>query len=78
MDQTTKDNVEELYQEYMMFHSKMMDKYDLMDISSILVAQGLTFLKTILTQEAFEEFVDTLPSHKNDVQRLDPSIINYQ
>lgn len=65
------DKQEELYGKYLAFHDVMLEEYDPMEIAAIMVVQGLSIYRTILSEEDYQKMVDSIYSQKDEVIPLD-------
>ena len=70
---TTDDELNELYQEYWVMHSKMLDEgYAPVAIAGVLMAQAMTMYKTVLNDTDYKHMIDAiLVKHQKDVKPLD-------
>lgn len=57
----------ELYEKYMAFNKVMLEDYSPMEIASIMVVQGLSFYKTIMTEEDYQKIVKSIYDRRNSV-----------
>lgn len=61
------DKQEELYHKYLAFHDVLLEEYDPMEIAAIMVVQGLSIYKTVLSEEDYQKMVDSIYMQKDDV-----------
>lgn len=67
---------DELYAKYMAFHSVMLEEYTAIEIAAVLTIQGLSFYKTILSEEDYEKIVDNISNMRGRVNTFDgPEIL---
>lgn len=64
------DNVEDIYNKYMQFNQVMLEDYSAMEIASILIVQGLTFYRSIMSEEDYQKIIESIYQKRNQVQRL--------
>lgn len=67
----TDDSTESLYAKYMAFNKVMMEDHPPIEIASILVIQGLSFYKTIMSEEDYQKIVKTIYDRRDTVHTLD-------
>ena len=66
------NKLDEIYQEYWQFNSKMLDDYKPMEVAGVMMAQAMTLYKTMLSEEDFSQLMETIfITHKKDVKPLD-------
>ena len=67
------DGIENLYQEYWVFHSAMIDKgYSPLEVAAILVAQSMSIYKTVLDAKEYDKMVDSISDMRYNVKELKP------
>ena len=64
------DSEKVLYSKYMAFNKIMLEEYDPMEIAAIMVIQGLTFYKTVMTEEDYQRIVKTIYDNRDAVKTL--------
>ena len=65
------DSIDELYQNYWIIHSQMIDKgYDPLEIAAILVAQSMSIYKTVLNTGEYDKMVDSISDMRYNVKEL--------
>jgi hypothetical protein len=65
------DSINDLYQEYWMFHSAMIDKgHSPLEIAAILVAQSMSIYKTVLDANEYDKMVDSISDMRYNVKEL--------
>lgn len=65
------DQLDELYQEYWIFHSAMLDKgHSPLEIAAILVAQSMSIYKTVLDPKEYDDMVDNISNMRYNVKEL--------
>ncbi len=53
-------STESLYQKYMAFNKVMLEDHQAVEIASIMVIQGLSFFRTIMSEEDYQKIVKTI------------------
>jgi hypothetical protein len=64
MDQNKQD---EIYSKYMAVHSVMLEDFKAMEIAAVLIVQGLSIYRTVLSEEDYQKMVDEIYGSKDDV-----------
>jgi hypothetical protein len=73
-----KDSIEDLYQEYWIIHSAMIDKGNSpLEIAAILVAQSMSIYKTVLDSDDYDKMVDDISRLRYNVKELTQEQGNY-
>jgi hypothetical protein len=72
------DSIDELYQEYWIIHSAMIDKgHGPLEIAAILIAQSMSIYKTVLANEEYDKMVDSISDMRYNVKELTLDQGNY-
>ena len=58
---------EELYNKYMAFNQVMLEEYDPIEIAAIMIVQGLTFYRTVMTEEDYQKIVESIYNNKDNI-----------
>lgn len=66
------DTLTKLYDEYIYVLNEKLKDHDPLALASILVTQGLTLYKTILTEDEFFKIVDSISDSRYDVKTFGP------
>ena len=53
-------STESLYQKYMAFNKVMMEEHSPIEIASIMVIQGLSFYRTVMSEEDYQKIVKNI------------------
>ena len=61
------NSTEGLYEKYMAFNRLMLEKNSALELASILVIQGLTFYKTVMSEEDYQRIVQTIYDKRDSV-----------
>ena len=61
------NSTEGLYEKYMAFNQLMLEKNSALELASILVIQGLTFYKTVMSEEDYQRIVQTIYDKRDSV-----------
>lgn len=70
--------LEDLYQEYWIYHSQMIGKgHKPLEIAAILVAQSMSIYKTVLSPEEYDKMVDSIAEQRYKVKELNPEQGSY-
>ena len=64
-------SIEDLYGKYMAFNKIMLEEYSPLELASILVIQGLSFYKTVMSEEDYQKIVKSIYDYRNKVQTFD-------
>ena len=57
------DNQLDLYTKYMKFHEIMLEEHAAEEIAGTIIVQALSFYKTILTEEGYEQMIKIGRAH---------------
>ena len=70
------DRNDELYAKYMAFNNIMLEEYKPAEIAAILTVQGLSFYRTILSEEDYNKIIDNLSNMRDQIKTFDdPGIL---
>ena len=73
-----KDAIDDLYQEYWIIHSAMIDQgHSPLEIAAILVAQSMSIYKTVLDSKEYDKMVDSISDMRYNVKELTPEQGHY-
>ncbi len=61
----------ELYRKYMAFNKIMLEEHNPLEIASIMVVQGLSFYKTIMSEEDYQKVVKSIYDRRDSVHTFD-------
>lgn len=61
----------DLYQQYWVVHSQMLENHSAVAIAGVLIAQALTIYKTILSEQDFDLMMDSISDNRSSVKILD-------
>lgn len=64
-------STESLYQKYMAFNKIMLEEHPPIELASIMVIQGLTFFKTIMSEEDYQKIIKMIYDKRDSVKTLD-------
>ena len=64
------DSLQDLYTKYLKFTDLMLEEHQAEQVAAILVTQGLSMYKTILSEEAYERMVTSIYSARNEVKEF--------
>jgi hypothetical protein len=70
--------INDLSQEYWDMHAKMMSEYQPLEVAAILMAHSLTLYKTVLSDDGYNEMVDSVSNLRNQIKTLNPQPGYYQ
>ena len=62
---------EELYSKYMAFNQIMLEEYDAVEIAAIMVIQGLSFYKTIMSEDDYQRIVKSIYDKRDSVHTFE-------
>ena len=57
----------ELYSKYMAFNRIMLEEYEALEIAAIMVIQGLSFYRTVMSEEDYQRIVKTIYDKRDSV-----------
>lgn len=66
------ETLTKLYDEYIYLLNEKLKDNDPLALASILVTQGLTLYKTVLTEDDFHRIVDSISDSRYDVKTFGP------
>ena len=72
LDSELDEAVEGAFEKYWEVHSEMMEEHDVAQIAAIIITQGMTMYKTILSPEDYEMMMASIYESRDRIQRLDP------
>jgi hypothetical protein len=61
------NNSVELYGKYLMFNDVMLEDYDPLEVAAVMIAQGLSLYRTILSEEDYNQMVDNISDLRDQV-----------
>ncbi len=61
------ESEKELYSKYMAFNRIMLEEYDPLEIAAIMVIQGLSFYRTVMSEEDYQRIVKTIYNNRDSV-----------
>lgn len=64
-------STESLYQKYMAFNKVMMEEHSPIEIASIMVIQGLSFYRTVMSEEDYQKIVKNIYDRRDQVHTFD-------
>ena len=64
------DEISKLYSEYLAFSDKQMATYPPLAIASIMISMSLSIYKTVLSEEDFESFLETISVSGKDIKPI--------
>lgn len=72
------NGIDELYQEYWVIHSAMIDKgHEPLEIAAILTAQAMSIYRTVLDNDDYNKMVDDIGQMRDRVKILTPEQGHY-
>jgi len=66
----TDKDLERMYQEYLDFNGKQIEQYDTLSVAAVMMAQALSIYKTVLSEEDFDDIVDTMSDNREQVKKF--------
>jgi hypothetical protein len=66
----TDKDLERMYQEYLDFNTKQIEQYDTLSVAAVMMAQALSIYKTVLSEEDFDDIVDTMSDSRDNVKKF--------
>jgi len=74
----TKQELEDLYQDYWSIHSKKIDEnHSPLEIAAVILAQALSIYKTCLDNEDYNKMIDNISEMRDNVKELKPEEGHY-
>ncbi len=67
-----KSDLEKLYQDYWVFHSKQLIEHTPLELAAVLLAQSLSIYKTVLDENEYNKMIDNISIMRDDVKKLTP------
>ncbi len=67
-----KGDLEKLYQDYWVFHSKQLIEHTPLELAAVLLAQSLSIYKTVLDENEYNKMIDNISIMRDDVKKLTP------
>ena len=61
----------ELYSKYMAFNRIMLEDYEALEIAAIMVIQGLSFYRTVMSEEDYQRIVKTIYDKRDSVHTFE-------
>ncbi len=61
----------ELYYKYMAFNRIMLEEYEALEIAAIMVIQGLSFYRTVMSEEDYQRIVKTIYDKRDSVHTFE-------
>lgn len=65
------DDENELYFKYMAFNKIMLEDYEPLEVAAIMVIQGLSFYKSVMSEEDYQRIVKTIYDKRDSVHVFD-------
>lgn len=65
------DDENELYFKYMAFNKIMLEDYEALEVAAIMVIQGLSFYKSVMSDEDYQRIVKTIYDKRDSVHVFD-------
>jgi hypothetical protein len=69
------DNLQDVYNSYLEFTSKMVEQYGAMEVAAIMMTQALSIYRTSLDEIDYNNMVDSISSSRNHVKKFIPDIL---
>jgi hypothetical protein len=66
------DHLDNLYQDYWVFHSKKLIEYEPLELAAVILAQSLSIYRTVLDDNEYNKMIDSISNMRNDVKKLLP------
>ena len=61
----------ELYKKYLAFNQIMLEDYEALEIAAIMVIQGLSFYRTVMSEEDYQRIVKTIYDNRDSVHTFE-------
>jgi O-methyltransferase involved in polyketide biosynthesis len=65
------DSTNNLYQKYMAFNEIMLEEYKPLEIAAIMTIQGLTFYKSVLSEEDYQRMIKNIYDKRDEVKTFE-------
>lgn len=62
------DTPPELYEKVLAFNSVMLEEHSSIELAAILVIQGLSFYKTVMSEEDYQIMAASIYENRNNIQ----------
>jgi hypothetical protein len=69
------DDLQNLYDTYLDFTSRMVEQYGSMEVAAIMMAQALSIYKTSLDEIDYNRIVDSMSASRSQVKKFIPDIL---
>lgn len=69
------DNLEKLYNNYLEYTDHMVGVYGPMEVAAIMMAQALSIYRTGLSDEEYNQMVDSISASRNKVHTFEQRIV---
>jgi len=66
-----KDSTDELYVKYMKFNQIMLEEHQPLEVAAIMVIQGLSFYRSVMSDEDYQRIVKTIYDKRDSVHVFD-------
>jgi hypothetical protein len=67
--------MEDLYEKYVLFNNEMLESHRPLEIAAIMIAQGLSIYKTMLSEEEYQKMVDSISDAREQVKIIQGPVI---
>jgi hypothetical protein len=67
--------MEDLYEKYVLFNNEMLESHRPLEIAAIMITQGLSIYKTMLSEEEYQKMVDSISDAREQVKIIQGPII---
>lgn len=65
------DTERQLYAKYMAFNQIMLEDHEALEIAAIMVIQGLSFYRTVMSEEDYQRIVKTIYDKRDSVHTFE-------
>lgn len=62
---------EDLYRKYMAFHNVMLETHEPLELAAIMITQGLSMYRTILSEKDYNKMVDSISNLRDQVHTFE-------
>ena len=66
----SKTGLDELYHDYWTVHNEKMANYTPLEVAAILITQGLSIYKTVLSEDNYESMIEGIVDSKDQIKEI--------
>ena len=69
------ENLENLYEQYLMFTDSMVVEHGAMQVAAVMMAQAMSIYRTALDEIDYNKMVDSISSNRSQVKKFTPTFL---